>query len=77
MPLLSGSSKGVVGENIRTLMKEGRKQSQAVAIAMKTAGISKPGAKKKKKRAQHETTLEQAGKEERGEGQNRTDEGEE
>lgn len=77
MPLLSGSSKGVVGENIRTLMKEGRKQSQAVAIAMKQAGLSKPGAKKKKPRYQAETTLEQAGKEVRGKGQNRIDEGDE
>lgn len=75
MPLLKGSNKGVVGENIRTLMREGRKQDQAVAIAMKTAGLSKPGAKKKK--AQAETSMEQAGKEVRGKGQNRMDQGDE
>ncbi len=38
MPLLRGSSKGIVSENIRTLMKEGRKQPQAVAIALSKAG---------------------------------------
>lgn len=47
MPLLSGSSQGVVSENIRTLMKEGRKQSQAIAIAMSHAG--KSTARKRKK----------------------------
>lgn len=77
MPLLKGSSKGIVGENIRTLMHEGRKQDQAVAIAMKTAGLSKPGTKKKKPRHQAETSLEQSGKEVRGKGQNRLDQGDE
>lgn len=47
MPLLKGSSKSVVSENIRTLMQEGRKQSQAVAIAMSKAGK----ARKPKKRS--------------------------
>lgn len=41
MPLLSGSGKGIVGENIRELMKTGRSQAQAVAIAMKKAGKAK------------------------------------
>lgn len=42
MPLLPGTSKGVVGENIRILMHEGKPQAQAIAIAMSQAGKSKP-----------------------------------
>lgn len=42
MPLLPGSDKGVVGENIRELVKSGRPQTQAIAIAMRVAGKSKP-----------------------------------
>lgn len=49
MPLLKGSSKGVVGENIRTEMKHGRPQAQAIAIAMRKAGKSKKKSKKMKK----------------------------
>jgi len=45
MPLLNGSSKGIVGSNIRELMKSGRKQSQAVAIALSHA---RKGKKRKK-----------------------------
>lgn len=41
MPLKEGSSKGVVSSNISKLVKEGRPQKQAVAIAMKQAGKSK------------------------------------
>lgn len=67
MPLLKGSDKGIVGENIRTLMREGKKQSQAVAIAANVAGLGR----KKKRKVQHETTLEQGGQEVRGKGQNR------
>jgi hypothetical protein len=40
MPLKKGSSKKAVSANIRTLRHEGRKQSQAVAIALKKAGKS-------------------------------------
>ncbi len=36
-PLRKGSSKKVIGENISTMMREGRKQPQAVAIAMDMA----------------------------------------
>jgi hypothetical protein len=46
MPLLPGKHKGVVGENIRMLMKEGRPQAQAIAIAMSKAGKGKPKVKK-------------------------------
>lgn len=42
MPLMEGSEKGIIGENIRELMKAGHKQDQAIAIAMKKAGKGKP-----------------------------------
>lgn len=34
MPLSKGTSQTAVSQNVRQLMKEGRKQSQAVAIAL-------------------------------------------
>ena len=43
MPLKKGKSKNVVGDNIKTEMKAGKPQKQAVAIALNTAR------KKKKK----------------------------
>lgn len=33
MPLLSGSRAEIISENIRTLVREGRPQKQAIAIA--------------------------------------------
>lgn len=48
MPLKKGKSKQVVSENVSELMKSGRPQKQAVAIAMSEAGKS-TGKKKKKK----------------------------
>lgn len=42
MPLKKGTSKAVVAANIKTEMKAGKPQKQAVAIALKTAGKSKP-----------------------------------
>lgn len=41
MPLKKGSSNKIVSENIKELMKSGRPQKQAVAIALKQAGQSK------------------------------------
>lgn len=41
MPLKEGKSKKVVSENIEKEMHEGMPQKQAVAVAMKKAGMSK------------------------------------
>ena len=43
MPLKSGKSNKVISDNIRTEMKAGKPQSQAVAIAMKKAKGMKDG----------------------------------
>jgi len=42
MPLKSGKSDKVLGQNIKMLMKEGKPMKQAVAIAMRKAGKPKP-----------------------------------
>lgn len=47
MPLQKGSSKKAISANISELRHSGKKQSQAIAIAMSEAGKSKPKKKKK------------------------------
>jgi hypothetical protein len=43
MPLKRGSSKKVISENIRTEMHAGKPQKQAIAIAMRKAGMPRKG----------------------------------
>jgi hypothetical protein len=47
MPLKTGKSQKQIGANIKTLIKEGRPQKQAIAIALQKAGKVKPKLKRK------------------------------
>jgi hypothetical protein len=42
MPLKSGLSRKAISSNIRTEVRAGKPQRQAIAIAMSKAGMSKP-----------------------------------
>jgi hypothetical protein len=48
MPLAKGRSKAVISKNISELVHSGRKQSQAVAIALNEAGKGRRPKSKKK-----------------------------
>jgi len=54
MPLMNGSSQGVISENIKELRRSGRPEKQAIAIAMSTAGKGNKTKKKSSKRSGNE-----------------------
>ncbi len=50
MPLKKGTSQKVISENIATLIKEGYPRDQAIAIAYRSAGKTRPKTKNTRKK---------------------------
>ena len=50
MPLKSGSSEKVIGDNIKTEMAAGKPRKQAIAIALSKAGKSRKSKNKQARR---------------------------
>ena len=50
MPLVKGSSKEAVSTNIQRELASGTPKKQAVAVALRKAGVPKKGAKKPEKK---------------------------
>lgn len=48
MPLHKGTSRKVIGENIKMLEDEGREKKQAIAIALHEAGVKRKSKTKPK-----------------------------
>lgn len=49
MPLKQGKSRKAISANIRTEIAAGKPRAQAIAIALRTAGVPKPKGKSGKK----------------------------
>ncbi len=48
MPLAPGKSRKVIAKNIREMRRAGHPQAQAVAAALREAGVTPPPVKRKK-----------------------------